>query len=153
NYRWYFDYDAPNDGNLTNQIDSADYNQFQQRYGSALAFSLGTVMATDCTITGNSAANGGGIDNSKGSTFVATNCTMSGNSSTAGGGGILNDGIYVATNCTMAANAAGGAGGGISNIDSDGATTTLTNTIVAGNSASSGGSDISGAVTANHSLI
>jgi hypothetical protein len=36
NYRWYFDYDVPNNGNPTNVINTLDYYQFQQRYGSTL---------------------------------------------------------------------------------------------------------------------
>src|SRR5262249_47901770 len=87
------------------------------------------------------------------STFLATNCTISGNSSTAAGGGVFNDGIFTASNCTIAANAAGGGGGGISNINTDGATTTLSDTILAENSATSSGPDIFGAGTVNYSLI
>jgi hypothetical protein len=36
NYRWYFDYGVPNNGNVTNVINTLDYYQFQQRYGSTL---------------------------------------------------------------------------------------------------------------------
>jgi hypothetical protein len=36
NYRWYFDYDVPNNGSPTNTINTLDYYQFQLRYGSTL---------------------------------------------------------------------------------------------------------------------
>jgi hypothetical protein len=122
NFRWYFDYDTPNNGNPSNTINTLDNYQFQQRYGSTLTFNPSMVTVIDCTITGNSAENGGGIYNSAGSTFRATNCTISGNSGDTGGG-ILNNGIVA-----------------------------LSNTIVAGNSATSG-PDISGVATAYYSLI
>jgi CSLREA domain-containing protein len=127
-----------------------------------------TVLLTDCTVGANTAAGGGGLSNLGAATMTLANCTVSGNSAgTGGGGGLVNsNGFLSLTNCTVAGNTAGdgggivdggftpsltltdctlsgntaptGSGGGLV-IPSDG-TTTLTNTIVAGNN----GGDVSG---------
>jgi hypothetical protein len=107
----------------------------------------GTLTATNCTISGNSAVDGGGIANIFG-TVTLTNCTLSGNSASAaaggfGGGGILNAGVMTVTNCTISGNS-GSIGGGIFEYPGD--TTTIANTIVAGNTAPTG-ADIDGTVT------
>ena len=73
-------------------------------------------MLTDCTVSGNSGPNGGGVWNSAGGTATLTDCTVSGNSASQNGGGLYN--------------ASG--------------TVTIGNTIVAGNTATKGGPDASG---------
>ena len=106
--------------------------------GSGSNFSVFTVdagvtaMLSGLTITGGSAANGGGIDNS--GTMTLTNSTVSGNSANGGdGGGILNTstGTMTLTTCTVSGNTAF-AGGGILN----NGTMTLTTCTVSGNTAS-----------------
>ena len=94
------------------------------------------------TVSGNSTSGGnggGGITNFRGGTLILTNSTVSGNTASSnGGGGIWNavDSTMTLTNSTVAANVAEtGSGGGIRNVD---ATAKLANTIVAGNTSSSG---------------
>ncbi len=104
-------------------------------------FNGGTLVLTNCTLSGNSAPVGGGIYN--GGSATLTNCTLSGNSAPSGGGGIFNaGGGLVLTNCTLSGNSAAG-GGGIFN---DGGSATLTNCTLSGNSASlrAGGIDNNG---------
>ncbi len=91
---------------------------------------------TNCTISGNSASYSGGGSCNYGSTDTLTNCTISGNSSSGTGGGLA-DGrgvpncIMVLNDCTVSGNSALGKGGGVSTLIHD--TTTLGNTILAGN--------------------
>jgi predicted outer membrane repeat protein len=137
----------------------------------------GTLTVSGCTLSSNSASAGGGIVNSD--TATITNCTFSNNSASGGGGGIVGHGTVTLTNCTFSNNSAhvvGGAldlssvsatltnctislnsantGGGIwVNPANGGSILNLTNTIVAGNTASTS-TDIAGAVaTADHNLV
>ena len=104
--------------------------------------SLGTLTVTNSTLSGNSTdlgGGGGGIYCS--GTLTVTNSTFSGNSA-AWGGGIYNSDTLAVTNSTLSGNSAGwgglaGSGGGIYS-QGDSSTTTLNNTIVAENTASSG---------------
>ena len=72
-------------------------------------------------------------------------CTVTGNSAGNGGGGLYNqsEGILSLFNCTVSGNIADNNGGGL--LDEYDTSTTLTNTIVAGQTA---GGDIAGAVNA-----
>jgi predicted outer membrane repeat protein len=93
----------------------------------------GTATLINCTLSGNSAVLGGGVDNY--GTATLANCTLSGNAASRGGGGMGNfGGTATLTNCTLAGNSAG-VGGGMEN---DG-TATLTNCTLSGNSAINGG--------------
>ncbi len=112
---------------------------------------LGTLSLNDCTISGNSASDyGGGLLTNGAATL--TNCTISGNSA-GDGGGLAGVGTVNLTDCTISANSAGMYGGGLYS-DSD-TTTTLTDTIVAGNNIPSGPSDIqnSGTLLGSSNLI
>ncbi len=95
---------------------------------------------TDCTINGNNAAppvsGGGGGGLYSNGTLSLTNCTVSGNTANiefGRGGGLCNIGTATLTNCTVSGNSASSEGGGGLYTKFFGATTTLTNTIVAGN--------------------
>ena len=78
-------------------------------------WSYGTTTLTNCTISGNSAAVGGGGLANYGGPLTLTNCNVSGNSAQYGGG-VRNDGFgakYGAeyatttlTNCTISGNSA-----------------------------------------------
>ena len=97
------------------------------------------VAVTGSTISGNSAAGGGGIQVDDGVTMTLANSTVSGNTATSasGGGGIRTDppngsspGTASLTNVTVAANAApSGTGAGLRN----NGTINVKNTIVSGN--------------------
>ena len=126
--------------------------------GAGIFNYAGNVTLTNSTLSGNSAFGvGGGIYNN-GGTLAVANSTFSGNSSGGSGGGIHNDGTLSIVNSTLSGNSAtGGFGGGIDN--GSVASATLTNTIVAGNTATTNGNpsnspDLHGAVTSSgHNLI
>ena len=103
----------------------------------------GVLTMTNCTISGNSAAKGGGIFNGKDGVLIY-NSTISGNS--ANGGGINNDsGAVNITNSTISGNSASSFGGGIYNFS----TLTITNSTITNNTAGSfGGGGISNDVGA-----
>ena len=97
-----------------------------------------TVTITDCTISSNfSAPGGGGIFGS--ATFLTVaNSTISGNSTGRSGGGILLGGLPGSSivNSTISGNSAGTSGGGIFTYA---ASLRVANCTITGNSASSGG--------------
>jgi hypothetical protein len=84
---------------------------------------------------GNESERGGGIFNAGSGTVTVTNTTLSGNTASAGdGGGLLNlSGRVELTHSTVSGNDAAGRGGGMFSVGS----TTVTNSIIAGNEASS----------------
>jgi hypothetical protein len=117
--------------------------------GGGLNIYGGTASLTSVTVSGNTstADDGGGV-----AVFdcavTLINCTVSGNTSAKDGGGLFN--VYHTTsltliNCTVSGNSTSGSGGGIRN---EGGLTTLTNTIVAGQT---GGGDIVGALVSSSS--
>jgi len=116
--------------------------------GGGLYNNGGTATLTNCTVSGNSASNGGGLWSC--GTAMLTNCTVSGNSASGYfGGGLYNHGTATLTNCTVSGNSAGFVGGLYNSFGSS--RTTLTNTIVAGNT---GFSDIGfGAYSGTNNLI
>jgi hypothetical protein len=105
--------------------------------GGAINNNSGSLTVTNSTISGNVAAQGGGIFNL--ATLAVSNSTFSGNTASSDGGGIFNDsGATLTVNdSTVSGNTAGG---GIIN---NSATLTLHNSIVAGNT----GDDCSGCYT------
>jgi predicted outer membrane repeat protein/VCBS repeat-containing protein len=93
---------------------------------------------------------GGAIDNNDGGDLTLTNCTLSGNAATFGGA-ISNFQTLKVFSSTIAGNT-GSNGGGIS-VSTPG-TVTFENTIIATNTASSMGLDVSGAVLSQgHNLV
>ena len=107
-----------------------------------------TLTLTDCTVNANYASVGGGLDNNGTGTpgLTLTDCTISGNVAGDHGGGLANGqgANLVLTNCTVNGNVADttGGAGGLNNFG----TSTLTDTIVAGNTNANGPSDIGGNV-------
>ncbi len=86
----------------------------------------------NCTLCGNSAGDGGGIDNP--SILTLNNCTIFGNSAEDGwGGGIYNSDVLTINNCTVCGNSAFEGGGILLTSGTD--TPFLTNSIVAENTA------------------
>jgi VCBS repeat-containing protein len=126
-------------------------------YGAGLV-ALNATNLDDCTISNNKAAlSGGGLLLGKGQVTL-TNCTVSGNSAPAGAG-FDTYAVLQLTSCTISGNS-GSVGGGVYDESTSYATghSTLTDTIVAGNTAAGGAaSDIGGAganfVTGGYNLI
>ena len=113
--------------------------------GGLYNVNYGAVTLTNCTVSGNTAnANGGGLYNGFYASATLTNTTISGNTATSNGGGLYNAYYGSATliNCTISGNSASGSGGGIYTVNG---TTSIGNTIVALNLASSG-TDVQGPV-------
>ena len=116
-------------------------------YGGAI-FNEGSLTLLNATLSGNSAGTtGGGMDNF--ATATLTNVTISGNSASDDGGGIANFGTLYLTNGTLSGNDSAANGGGIYTAFGD--TTTVANSIIAGNEASEG-DDLDGAVSATLNL-
>ena len=92
---------------------------------------LGTATLTNCTVSGNA---NDGISNGFGNagTLTATQCTISGN----GISGLLNVNIATVTNCTFSGNNTG--------ISNYGGTTTVKNSLVAGNTTNTAGTITNG---------
>jgi hypothetical protein len=106
----------------------------------------GVTTLTNCTVSGNSASNGGGIFSSDYGTNALSNTTVSGNSASNNGGGLFTAGYYSTTeltNCTVSGNTAGNNGGGLANetgrLSTSDGTTTVTNCALSGNSAGNDG--------------
>ena len=98
-------------------------------FGGGLENVLGGVTLTGCTFSGNTSPEGGGLSNFGNTTL--TDCTVSGNSARFGGG-LYGAGTATLINCTVSGNSARDTGGLYAALD--GGATTLTNTIIAGNS-------------------
>jgi hypothetical protein len=106
--------------------------------GGGLDNISGEVDLTDCTLSGNTGANGGGLKNS--GMVDLTGCTVFGNlaDSSGDGGGVASLGTTTLTACTISGNTATGSGGGIDD-DQGNNSLTMTDTIVAGNISTAGG--------------
>ena len=136
------------------------------RWRGILSVRFIDVKIEDSTISRNTALSGGGIDQTNFTSVILSNSTVSGNTAQKGpGGGLSNiqaavlppqtvrfqamkqrcpveaawwcpeEGSLVLTNSTVVGNTAQTDGGGISN---DGATTTLTRSMISGNAALNG---------------
>jgi hypothetical protein len=102
-------------------------------FGGAILIKDATTVALDrCTLSGNTATDGGAIFNL--GTLTLTRCTIANNSVSQYGGGIfqsfLSSGVLTLTQCTIAGNAANICGGVY-----NGGPITLTDSIIAQNSA------------------
>jgi len=115
---------------------------FSANRGSSAAGGIlngGTLTVRNCTLSDNSADNGGGIYNVGGGDVTVTNSTFSGNLATRLGGGIFNgDGKVTVGNSTFSDNGATDFGGGIFNEDYA-LSVTVINSTFSNNSARSGG--------------
>ena len=111
-------------------------------FGGGGIYNSGILTSTNNTLSGNSASYGGGISND--GTFLSMNDTFSGNFAGVNysglGGGIFTHGTLSLTNDTIAGNSSNYLGGGIFNYW--GATFSSTNVTIAGNSAASTGGGI-----------
>lgn len=91
----------------------------------------GTLTITSSIVSGNSAANGGGVFNNGGGTLNLINSTIRNNSASNVGGGIFSQFNINVSNSTVSSNTANGGGGGIY---LQTGTNTLTNSTISGNS-------------------
>jgi hypothetical protein len=152
-------------GRVTLDGSTVSRNYVYGNYGGGI-LNRGSTTLTNATVSGNVASYGGGICNW--GTMTLTNSTVSGNNAISSGyggqgGGIYNSGTLTLTNSTVSRNTSqsqyGSQGAGIFNYASNASTTTLGNTIVAGNKIflPSGGEDpddVYGSVsTKGHNLI
>jgi parallel beta-helix repeat protein len=106
--------------------------------GGGLYNDGGTVMLTDCTVSGNSASvSGGGLYTVGYGTTSLTDCTIGDNFTSGNGGGLASStGTTTMTGCTISGNSASGNGGGVLNFFS---TTALSDCMISGNSAAGNG--------------
>ncbi len=101
-------------------------------FGGGIGGFNSTVTVTNSTLDGNSAAEGGGIS---GGAVLISNSTISNNIASGDGGGISGGAVLI-SHSTINNNIASGKGGGIAN---GGAATTVRDSTLSGNSASTGG--------------
>lgn len=107
---------------------------------------------TNCTLSGNTATIYGGAIRNDGTLTIA-NSTFSGNSASNGGGVFLNKSTLTAASCTITGNSATSTGGGIFLSLVGNNSLSLSNTIVAGNSAATD-PDLKGTVkTGDYDLV
>src|SRR5262249_34560447 len=125
-------------------------------YVGGVIDSYGLVTITGSTLAGNkSVGNGAALENRIGAQMTVANSTLTQNASQGSGGAFRTLGTLTVMNCTITGNTAANNGGGISQNANYGAAA-LTNTIVAGNTATMGPDIYAPAgrpVTANNCLI
>ncbi len=116
-------------------------DSFAQYWGGGIHIQQDAALALiDSTVSGNSAAYGGGIriePTYNNSISTIDNATLQGNSATVNGGGMLNSGNVLVNNTTVSENVAADSGGGIANYGY----IALKNSIVANNAASNTAND------------
>lgn len=123
-------------------------------FGGGILNNHSTLAVSNCTLSGNSSAHGGGIcndgRNSGSAALTMVNSTIYSNTAAGYGGGILNvgdsggDATLTVSNCSLIGNSAGNSGGGIDNKDWTAGLATLTvlASIVSSNSAGQFGGGI-----------
>ncbi len=114
---------------------------------------IGTLTISNSTFSGNTASDGGGINND--GTLTISNSTFSGSSAThafGSGGGISNLGTLTISNSTISGNSAPFGGGIYTNLG----TLTISNSTISGNSATGGSGGIhliNGTVTLQNTIV
>ena len=132
-------------GNLT--IRNSTISGNAAVFGAGMYLSGGTMTVQNSAILNNIGQLGGGLYASSGGPLTFTNCTIVGNQSTNGagfGGGLnFNDNV-VATleSCTITGNSALAGGGGVFSRGNAANSTTVSNSIISGNTSDSGDADV-----------
>lgn len=104
-------------------------------------YNEGTALVNNSRFLGNVSDTGGGIFNANGATVTVNNSSFSGNNSfsldinSGDGGGMVNHGTATLSGCTLSGNSASGVGGGIYTTN----LLTLNGSTISGNSARAGG--------------
>ena len=106
----------------------------------------GSLSIVNSTVSSNSGTDGGGIDNPGSLSIV--NSTVSSNSGTDGGG-IDNSGSLSIVNCTVSSNSASGGGG----IDNSGSLSLVSTTVIGNSAPGGGGIDSSGSLRLVNSTV
>ena len=100
-----------------------------------------TLILNNCTVSSNVTANsGGGIANN--GSVLAINCTFSGNQAVAGGGIYTYGGPVILRSCTVCFNSSGSDGGGLFDYGIAGSHFTIGSTLVTSNTAVGTGPDV-----------
>lgn len=125
-------------------------NNITSGNGGAI-FANGTVRLTNCEISGNKANVGGAVCTNNVRTYF-TNVSINNNIATGNGGAIYNVGTSAISNCEFLNNISGSYGGAICN--NNGGVMTISNTTFSGNQAVNGGGlYIDGNTTLTNSII
>ncbi len=135
-------------------ITAGNADAYPHHCGGGMYNKLGSSpTVTNCTFSGNSAAdNGGGIGNWYNSDPTVTNCTFSGNSAWNGGGiGNWYNSDPMVINCNFCSNTAGNTAGGMCNMNN--CDPTVTNCIFSGNSADGSGGGMYNWESSNPTVI
>ena len=77
-------------------------------FGGGGVYNHGTLMLTDCTVSGNWGEYGGGVAND--ATLSLVGCQIVDNSASGGAGGVSNYGTLTVDRCTISGNSSGGSG-------------------------------------------
>jgi hypothetical protein len=121
-----------NYGNLSLANSTVTHGYATKYGGGIMNTGTGTLTLTDCTISGNSAFNGGGLDDR--GTATLTDCTISGNAArsyySVGGMLVENSATATLSGCTISGNSAPSVGGLYNNSSSN---LTIGDTIIGGN--------------------
>ena len=104
----------------------------------------GTATLTDCTLSGNRAITGAGLDNDASARAYLYNCTLMDNRARDDGGGLNNAGTALLSGCTISGNTATYGGG----VFSDHSVTIENGTTISGNWATHSGAGLSNDVMA-----
>ena len=140
-----------NQGGTSTLTDCTINGNTSYAQGGGLLQGQGSLILLGCTLSGNRASDDGGglaVSNTGGSMSLS-NCTVTGNTAATDGGGLESSySPLIVGNCTISGNQCGKSGGGIYSVGPQ-RLTSLTNTIVAGNS----GGDISGSYFGSNNLI
>ncbi len=134
-------------GALTLNACTVSNNTSANNGGGVYNYFYGTLTVNASTLSGNTATSGYGGGIYAAGNVTLNNTTVNGNAATNGdSGGVFVAGVVAINNCTITENAAsnGYSGGGIYQANY----LTLTNSIVANNTASASGADIEGTVQA-----
>jgi len=111
-------------------------------------YANGSVTATNCTFTGNTAMNGDGGGVYADDSITATNCVFTNNTAQVRGGGVFSYNDTTAENCTFTGNTTRWSGGGV--YADDGAVTAENCTFTGNTAGDGGGVYASGTVTTTH---